>query len=336
MTSFKCECRVGYKLIDTYRCIDINECRETPYVCSQICENIQGNYSCKCVEGFEKSSVDKSFCKMIGPKIEANLIFTNNYYLRNISLLNNNYNLIKDGFQSARGLAYDYNQSLIYLIDGITAKLYKLKLNTSNVNVLENIEILINDLNGDERGMAYDWINSKLYYLNSNKLTVCDKNGSYRSLLLNESSLQEATGIALDPLIGYLFFTDWKYPSFIGRLDLDGKNFMKIITEDIAQPIGITIDIFSKRIWWTDTHLKRIEFCNYNGRNRYVVVESSQTAYPFSLAYFDGKIYWTDRANHSIFSANAFIAKNINILKQGTIHSVFAMTVYHYSLQPLG
>ncbi len=323
-------------MVDTYKCIDINECRETPSVCSQICENTQGNYSCKCVEGFEKSSIDKKLCKMIGPKIEANLLFTNNYYLRNISLLNNNYNLIKDGFKSARGLAYNYNESIIYLIDGLSGILYKLKLNNSNNIALENVEILINDLNGDERGIAFDWINSKLYYLNANKLTVCDENGNFRSTLLNESILQEATGLVLDPRLGYLFLTDWKYPSFIGRLDLDGKNFKKIINDEISQPIGITIDIFAQRIWWTDTHLKRIEFSNYNGRNRNIVIESAQTAYPFALAYFDGNIYWTDRANHSIFAADALIGGNMTILKQGTIHSVFALTVYHYSLQPSG
>jgi hypothetical protein len=272
----------------------------------------------------------------MGLKVEANLLFTNNYYIRNISLISNNYNLIKDGFHEARGIAYNYLKSFIYVIDGGNGQLIRLKLNTSLVNSLISSDVLIDNLRGDERGLAFDWINEKLYYLNRNQLTVCDANGHFRSILLNETVLQEATSIVVDPLAGYLFLSDWRFPAFIGRLNLDGKNFTKIITQDIGAPIGLTIDIITKRIWWTDTHLKRIEFCNYNGKNRYIVVESTQTAYPFAIAFFDGFIYWTDRANHSIFLVDALNGTNKTTIRDGTIHSVFALSVFHYSLQPAG
>lgn len=116
--------------------------------------------------------------------------------------------------------------------------------------------------------MAIDWIGRKIYYLGRNSLFVCELNGHYKKTLLDDTILQEPTSIAIDPLVGYLFFTDWAYPPYIGRLSLDGKNFTKIITENIGSPIGLAIDIITRRIWWTDTHLKRIEYSNYNGRNR--------------------------------------------------------------------
>jgi hypothetical protein len=106
--------------------------------------------------------------------------------------------------------------------------------------------------------------------LSRNKLHVCELNGHSKAVLLNESVLQEATQLVVDPFAGYLFFTDWHYPPFIGRIGLDGKNFTKIVTQDLGNPVGLTIDIVTKRIWWTDTHLKRIEFSNYNGRSRFV------------------------------------------------------------------
>ena len=113
LTSFACECRPGYKLVDRFKCVDINECKETPWVCTQQCENRPGSYNCKCSIGYEKLASDSRSCKLVGPKFEANLLFTNNYYLRNISLETNNYNLIQSGFHAARGLAYDYNQSFV-------------------------------------------------------------------------------------------------------------------------------------------------------------------------------------------------------------------------------
>ena len=335
ITSFKCECRRGYKLVDRYRCLDINECKETPWVCTQLCENRPGSYSCKCAEGYEKSSSDSRLCKKIGPKVEANLIFTNNYYLRNISLETNNYNLIRQGFSSARGVTYDYNQSTLYVLDGWKAQLLRIKMNLSApVPTPISSDVLISDLIWDERGIAYDWIGKKLYYLNSNRITVCDMDGHSRSVLLNSSVLQEATSIVLDPKEGYMFFTDWAFPPFIGRMGLDGNNFSKIITQDISAPIGLAIDIITKRIWWTDTHLKRIEFSDYNGRNRLVAVDSEATAYPYAIAFYNGLIYWSDRSNHSIFGADALNGSNRFIIHNGTIHSAFDLKVYHYSLQP--
>lgn len=116
----------------------------------------------------------------MGVAVEANLLFTNNYYLRNISLNSNIYNLVKEGFVSARGVDYDYNQSTLFVMDGGKGELYKLKLNTSSPLVISHTERILTDLSGDERGIAFDWIGKKLYYLNSNRLTVCDANGHFR------------------------------------------------------------------------------------------------------------------------------------------------------------
>ncbi len=72
----------------------------------------------------------------------------------------------------------------------------------------------------------------------------------------------------IDPFMGLIFFSDWKFPAYIGRVDMDGRNFKKIVSEDMGSPIGMTIDLVTQRVWWTDTHLKKIEFCGYNGTKR--------------------------------------------------------------------
>lgn len=41
---------------------DIDECTETPWVCSQRCENLPGSYLCKCAAGYQKLE-DGSSCK---------------------------------------------------------------------------------------------------------------------------------------------------------------------------------------------------------------------------------------------------------------------------------
>ena len=230
-------------------------------MCSQLCENQPGSYNCKCASDYEKG-VGGDMCKLVGPKIEANLLFTSNYYLRNISLETNNYNLIKSGFELAKGLAYNYNESYIYVLDSGSSQMLRLKINQSlGNNVLVNTQVLISNLHGDERGIAFDWISKKLYFLTNNRILVSDSDGNKMATLLDNNVLQEANDIVLDPYVGYLFFTDWNYPAYIGRLGMDGSNFTKIINQDIGSPIGITIDLITKRIFWSDTHLSNLTFC---------------------------------------------------------------------------
>jgi hypothetical protein len=278
--------------------VDINECVEQPWVCSQLCENRQGSYACKCADGYEKqhasgfSSDTSPYCKIQGVQVEASLLFTNNYYLRNISLITNSYNLIRSGYQIARGLAYDFNRSTVYVIDAGARQLIALALNTSAVNtasIVLNSSVIIGDLIDDTRSVAYDWIARKLYYLSRIRLTVCEPSGAHRLALLNETVLQEATALVIDPVVGYLFLSDWHFPPYIARLGLDGRNFTKIVTEDLGSPVSLTIDSITRRIFWTDTHLKRIEFCNYDGRQRFVAVGvTNGVSYPFAVAFFSG------------------------------------------------
>lgn len=143
MTNFKCECRNGFKLVDRFRCIDINECVEQPWMCSQLCENRIGSYICKCANNYEKSVSDSRYCKYIFEYMQADLVYTNRYYLRNISVISNTVNLIKQGFSLARGFGYDYFEKNFYVWDGGNGELYKIKINTSLPNVAIHSEVIL-------------------------------------------------------------------------------------------------------------------------------------------------------------------------------------------------
>jgi sugar lactone lactonase YvrE len=152
-------------------------------------------------------------------------------------------------------ITYDWKDRKLYVGDIITNKIYRMNLNGTQSTVL---------LEGNQvrsvRALAVDWIGRKLYQLMSTpELRVSELDGRNGITLLNSRYLSQPNYIALDPLVGYLFYSDWGQ-AHIGRINLDGSNFVKVIGTDTAGPLGLTIDIITQRIFWIDRRLQRLEY----------------------------------------------------------------------------
>lgn len=98
---------------------------------------------CKCADGYEKSGSNGRNCKYLQSDgtTGADLVYSNRYYLRNISLSSGYANLIMQGFAAARGIAYDYVEQNFYVLDAGTGELHKIKVNTSLPNVAVSSEV---------------------------------------------------------------------------------------------------------------------------------------------------------------------------------------------------
>ena len=86
---------------------------------------------------------------------------------------------------------------------------------------------------------------------------------------------------------------------------MDGSERRIIISSDLSQPNGITVDYVSERIYWSDSDLDKIEYSNYDGTERMTLeTENSGLLYPFALTVSDDTLFWSDWATSTIYATH--------------------------------
>ena len=92
-----------------------------------------------------------------------------------------------------------------------------------------------------------------------------------------------------------MFWTDWGMTAKVERAFMDGEDRSTIHAVGLSQPNGITIDYSTKKIYWSDAELDKIEYSNYDGSER-TLLESLDDGilHPFGLSIADELLFWTD------------------------------------------
>ncbi|XP_072435638.1 low-density lipoprotein receptor-related protein 2a isoform X2 [Chiloscyllium punctatum] len=335
LTSFFCSCNPGYHLMsDQQTCEDIDECNVTPAVCSQICENTEGSYICKCAPGHLREPDGRS-CRQ-NSNIAPYLLFSNRYYIRNLSVDGEIYTLVQQGLINVVALDFDRVEQRLYYIDLGRRIIERMFLNGTKKETIIN-----HDIQGAE-GLAVDWVGRKLYWLDQfkNCLNVAELDGRFRKMLAdrcvdtsNIYCFENPRAIAVYPKFGYIFWTDWGYQAYIGRMGMDGKNKSAIVTTKLEWPNGLTIDYTNDKLYWTDAHLNYIEFSNLDGNHRHTVFDGT-LSHPFAISLFEDTIYWTDWNTKSVEKANKYTGEG-RVLLVNTTHRPFDIHVYHPYRQPI-
>ncbi|KAI5716508.1 hypothetical protein M8J76_007754 [Diaphorina citri] len=299
LTGYYCECNTGYKLLeDGKACTDIDECIEQPGVCSQYCSNTPGSYYCKCDELYYDRSQDESTCKR-RDSIKPWLIFSNKYYVRNMSLDATQYSLVHQDLLNVVAMDFHYKENRFYFADVAAKTIYR-----SRVGSTEKERVIRHDSHGLE-GLAVDWVGRKLYWLDrhSKQLDVAELDGTNRKTL--KTAIQDPRGITLHPGIGYVYFSSWN------------------LQDDIAWPNALTLDYFTERLYWADAHLDYIASVDLDGKHKHIVISGQKVPHVFALTLFEDHIYWTDWNTKSINRADKF-----NVTSGQKVPHVFALTLF--------
>jgi sugar lactone lactonase YvrE len=302
----------------SFVCVDVDECLE-PGTCSQTCINEKGSFKCECLTGYTRDPHDRTHCK--ANEGHSALLFTHGTDIRRFSLDRRDLTSIVNETRSSTALDFHFESGMLYWSDINDRRIYKAPIDEGETKaVVASGHVVKAD------GLAVDWIYRHLYWTDSSKeslvssIQVSDLEGGFRKTLLTEG-LQQPRSIAVDPLEGWLYWSDWGGASRIERSGLDGSHRQVLIDSHIKWPNGITLDRVDRRLFWVDAKMDMIGSCNYDGSNRRVVLAAGPAiGHPFAVTVFEDWIYWSDWDHRTIMRANKFNGKNATSVTQ--THSV--------------
>lgn len=241
------------------------------------------------------------------------LLFANHKDVQIIDVANPRANttIIISGLEDSAAVDFIYDEHAIYWTDVSLEHIKVVYLNdTKNPKVVVSVGLVSPD------GLACDWLGRKLYWTDSetNRIEVSNLDGEHRKILYWQR-LDQPRAIALDPENGYMYWTDWGETPKIEKAGMDGNEETRsiIISENIHWPNGLTIDYGASKLYWADAKLNHIHSCDFDGKNRRVVVEGS-LPHPFALTMYDGYLFWTDWHTRSIHGCNKLTGINCTVV----------------------
>uniref|UniRef100_A0A803SM43 LDL receptor related protein 1B n=1 Tax=Anolis carolinensis TaxID=28377 RepID=A0A803SM43_ANOCA len=331
-----CYCEEGYEVgLNGKTCQDLNECNLYG-TCSQMCENTDGSYICSCVEGYLLQP-DKKSCKI---KREPNdttpvLLITNSDTIEVLYLNGTRASTLGsvrgNGIQT---LDFIYKKNTICWIESRDSSNQLKCIESSKTRILSD-EWIINTFPylHNIQQMAVDWFTGNFYFLDrtSNTIFVCNYNGTVCVILI-DLDLHNPMGIAVDPTLGKLFFTDYGNIAKIERCDMDGMNRTRLVVSKIEQPTAITLDLINKYIYWVDVYLDSVGVVDYQGHNRHTIIEGRLVRHLYGLTVFEDYLYATNLDNFSVLQINRFNGSNTQMLLR--FENAQEIHVYHKRVQP--
>uniref|UniRef100_A0AAR2KHS0 EGF-like domain-containing protein n=1 Tax=Pygocentrus nattereri TaxID=42514 RepID=A0AAR2KHS0_PYGNA len=270
-----------------------NRCGPNNGGCSHLCLPSNKAFTCACPTGFRK--VDQYNC------LDKFLLFARRTDIRRISFdtedMSDDVIPLAD-VRNAVALDWDSRDGHIYWTDVTTDSISRALWNGSKQEVVVDTSL------ESPAGLAVDWVTHKVYWTDAgtDRIEVSNADGSMRTVLIWEN-LDRPRDIVVDPIGGFMYWTDWGANPKIERAGMDASSRIVIISTNLTWPNGLAIDYQTERLYWADAGMKTIEFGNFDGSNRQVLI-GSQLPHPFGLTLHEDKIYWTDWQSKSIQSAD--------------------------------
>uniref|UniRef100_A0A915B526 Nidogen-1 n=1 Tax=Parascaris univalens TaxID=6257 RepID=A0A915B526_PARUN len=300
--AWQCECNPGYQG-NGHVCSPFTSCLDDRSICDPNAECVPGEhgyYVCNCHYGYHGNgrtcipdSENREEVLLIGRGMTVIQRGTNpDIYGKQLIVIPH---------QIVVGLDFDCQEERIVWSD-ISGH----ALRSASLNGTDEKKFMESFLQSPE-GIAVDWSSRNVYYADSVKdeIGVASLDGKYQKTLVNEG-LVNPRALAIDLRSRQLYYSDWHRENpLIGRVDLDGKNNIPFVNNELYLPNGLTVLEERRELCWVDAGMQRLSCIGLDGRNRRVVFAPLE--YPFGLTTHNEKrFYWTDWKDNQIHSVSIY------------------------------
>ncbi|XP_041862489.1 low-density lipoprotein receptor-related protein 8-like [Melanotaenia boesemani] len=324
---FFCHCPDNMKLVDDSQCEEVDMCLEGD-VCDQLCVHINGNLTCDCQEGYNRTP-NAGECKAKGE--EAQLVFTTSKGIQFNSLVNSENKVLAPHLPGPGPVAVVASNRTLYWAQHGQKSIYRISVDEKSQEA-----VLVLKVEGSVSGLAVDWIHRLLYWTSPERgsVNVALLDSSFQHQLV--TGLDRPSAVAVDPLQGFLFWTQCGSSPKIQRASLNGSDRIDLVTSSVHQPVAVSLDMPRQLLYWFDQGMRSISRVNLEGRHRKTVVQSNgYLDRSFGLAVFEGYVYWAEEVTRSICRANKHNGRNFQVLLSN-LTSPGGVAILQPALQPNG
>ncbi|KAL2087738.1 hypothetical protein ACEWY4_016566 [Coilia grayii] len=306
----RCMCKAGFRLqADGLTCKDVDECREggAP-ACAHICLNSRGSFLCHCHPGFLLEP-DGHTCKTPD---EPSLLASVQSELVLLGLRSGDKQvLLAPGKRPIFSVDFDWKEQRAYWVSLDEESIKWAARNDKSTGTL------VRGVKSDS--IALDWVGRNLYWVDgvAGQILAVMLGPSVvqpedYTVVLDED-LEQPRSLALLPQKGLMFWSEIGSEPQIERSGMDGSDRRVVVSRSLSWPVSVTIDLLEERLYWTDERLKCIGSASLTGEN-IKLLQLPETPSPFSVAVFNGMVYWSDTKRRTIQGAHKVTGKNRKVI----------------------
>lgn len=80
----------------------------------------------------------------------------------------------------------------------------------------------------------------------------------------------------MDPIRGYMYWTDWGDVPYIGKAGMDGSEPRVILNESLGWPNALAVSLATEELFWADAKEDYIAYSDLNGNNKRIIMSRSK------------------------------------------------------------
>lgn len=269
--------------------------------CDQLCTNTEGSYICSCKDGYVQLEHDQRGCRSVDdPVLLVGTPQDLRLYRAGDSV----------GAVPALGVKAAYldrgGDSFCYVHRNVTnaSLVCRETAHPERARVLPSPR-MFQDLSSTG-ALALDWVSGNLYLFDETRevVYVCRADG-VRCRLVATDNLSLLRGLAVDPLVGFVFWTVWgSSRTALERALLDGSDRKPLVGVKAESPTALALDPIRRHVYWTEARRRLLVRTDYYGRRRHTVHIMHDAAEMRGMSLLHPTLYlpqWSEQSVRSVW-----------------------------------